>query len=127
MKAFRISMAILSFFFVTTLVTAQEAAPKKGEGKMLAHFEKMATDLGLTADQKALAIKLAVEKAKTQGEKMQAATTDDEKKEARKAVSKEYNEKLEAAFGKELADKMRAWQKENAPAKPAAPAPAPAQ
>ena len=115
----------------STAVMAQEQGPKKMGERLAAQFDKMAIDLKLTPEQKATAMQLSVDRMKAQSEKMKAATTDDEKKAARKAVREEYDGKLDAAFGKELAYKMRAWQKENAPQRPQQPtppaAPAPAQ
>lgn len=123
MKHFKITLATLCLVFISTAMMAQGQAPKKGGDRMAAQFEKMATDLSLTPEQKATAIQLSADRMKMQVEKMQAATTDDEKKAVRKEVRKDYEKKLDAAFGKELADKMRTWVKENAPQRPQQPAP----
>lgn len=126
MKNFKITMMAFCLMLFTTAVLAQEQGPKKMGERLAAQFDKMATDLKLTPEQKATALQLSVDRMKTQAEKMKAATTDEEKKAARKAVREEFDAKMEAAFGKELADKMRTWLKENAPQRPQQPAPAPA-
>lgn len=126
MKNFKITMMAFCLMLFTTAVMAQEQGPKKMGERLAAQFDKMATDLKLTPEQKATALQLSVDRMKTQAEKMKAATTDEEKKAARKAVREEFDAKMEAAFGKELADKMRTWLKENAPQRPQQPAPAPA-
>lgn len=126
MKNFKITMMAFCLMLFTTAVMAQEQGSKKMGERLAAQFDKMATDLKLTPEQKATALQLSVDRMKTQAEKMKAATTDEEKKAARKAVREEFDAKMEAAFGKELADKMRTWLKENAPQRPQQPAPAPA-
>lgn len=126
MKNFKITMMAFCLMLFTTAVMAQEQGPKKMGERLAAQFDKMATDLKLTPEQKATALQLSVDRMKAQAEKMKAATTDEEKKAARKAVREEFDAKMEAAFGKELADKMRTWLKENAPQRPQQPAPAPA-
>lgn len=126
MKNFKITMMAFCLMLFTTAVMAQEQGPKKMGERLAAQFDKMATDLKLTPEQKATALQLSVDRMKTQAEKMKAATTDEEKKAARKAVREEFDAKMEATFGKELADKMRTWLKENAPQRPQQPASAPA-
>ena len=103
------------------MISAQNDGSRKMGERMTAQFDKMATDLGLTAEQKATAITLSTERIQSVVEKMKVATTDEEKKEIRKASAMEFNKKLDEAFGKELADKMRAWQKENGPQRPPRP------
>jgi hypothetical protein len=131
MKNFKITMLAFGLILFSTAIMAQEQGPKKMGERMAAQFEKMATDLKLTPEQKATAIQLSADRMKMQAEKMQTATTDDEKKTARKEVREDYEKKMDAAFGKELADKMRTWVKENAPQRPQQPtppaAPAPVQ
>lgn len=131
MKNFKITLLAFGLLFFSTVVLAQEQGPKKMGERIAAQFEKMATDLKLTPEQKTTAIQLTADRMKMQAEKMQAATTDEEKKAARKEVREDYEKKVDAAFGKELADKMRTWLKENAPQRPQQPtppaAPAPVQ
>jgi hypothetical protein len=131
MKNFKITMLAFGLILFSTAIMAQEQGPKKMGERMAAQFEKMATDLKLTPEQKATAIQLSADRMKMQAEKMQTATTDDEKKTARKEIREDYEKKMDAAFGKELADKMRTWVKENAPQRPQQPtppaAPAPVQ
>lgn len=123
MKNVRFVLTIFCLMIFTSLISAQEEGNKKIGERVAAQFDKMATDLGLTAEQKAMAVKLSTERMQSVAEKMKAATTatDEEKKEIRKAGAMEYNKKLDDAFGKELADKMRAWQKENGHQRPPRP------
>ena len=121
MKKTKFTLALISFLFMSIAISAQNGENKKFGERMTAQFDKMATDLGLTAEQKATVITLSTERMKNVAEKMKAATTDEERKEIRKAGQQEYNQKLDDAFGKELADKMRAWLKENAPQRPQRP------
>jgi len=121
MKNLKFVLAIIGLVFITSAISAQNGENKKFGEKMTAQFDKMATDLSLTAEQKATVITLSTERMKNVAEKMKAATTDEEKKEIRKASQQEFNQKLEEAFGNELAGKIRAWLKENAPQRPQRP------
>jgi hypothetical protein len=112
MRKLKLVMAIFSLVFMSTLVMSQSAAPKKANEKITAQFELMAKDLQLTPEQTTTGIQLFVEKNKVMTEKMKTATTDDEKKALRKESNLDYNKKVDDTFGKELGDKMRAWQKE---------------
>jgi hypothetical protein len=114
MRKLKFALAIFSLVFMSTLAMAQTAAPKKMNEKITAQFELMAKDLLLTPEQTATGIQLFVEKTKVMTEKMKTLTTDDEKKALRKESNQEYNKKVDETFGKELADKMRKWQKEYA-------------
>lgn len=121
MQNFKFSMMALCFMLFSTVAIAQ--GPKKAGEKQAAQIEKMATDLKLTPEQKASFIQFSTDQQKVQSQKMKAATTDEEKKAARKVIRDEYNSKLDATFGKELADKMRTWTKENAANSPKKKAP----
>lgn len=121
MKKLQLTLTLIGLMFMTIAISAQNGENRKSGEKMTAQFDKMATDLGLTAEQKATVITLSTERMKNAAEKMKAATTDEEKKEIRKAGQKEFNQKLDEAFGNELAGKVRAWLKENAPQRPQRP------
>ena len=112
MRKLKFCLVIVSLVFMSALVMAQTAAPKKMNEKITAQFELMAKDLQLTPEQTTTGVQLFVEKNKALTEKMKTATTDDEKKALRKESNLDYNKKADDTFGKELADKMRAWQKE---------------
>ena len=112
MRKLKFGLVIFSLVFMSALVMAQTAAPKKMNEKITAQFELMAKDLQLTPEQTTTGVQLFVEKNKALTEKMKTATTDDEKKALRKESNLDYNKKADDTFGKELADKMRAWQKE---------------
>lgn len=117
MQKFKFTMMAFCLLMLSTIVVAQQKGQKKGGERQLAQYEKMATELNLTPEQKATAIQLSNERMKTQSEKLKAATTEEEKKAVRKAVNNEYNSKLDASFGKDMANKMRDWLKKNAPQK----------
>lgn len=85
---------------------------KKLPEKQQAMYDQLASDLSLNAEQKDKLIEMVMDRALSLNEKMKTATSEDQKKELKKASLAEYDKKLDEVFGTELSAKIQAWVKD---------------
>lgn len=97
---------------------------KKLPEKQQAMFDQMAVDLQLTSEQKDKMIQLTIDRSVSLTEAMKSATTDEAKATVRKANADAFKANVDKEMGVELADKIRAWQREYTLKQRAAQAPA---
>ena len=111
MKNVRFLFATLSFVLLTVVVCAQNTSDQRVSKKMLADFEQMKHDLKLTESQKQAALNIWLERASSLETKMKNAVNEEDQKQVRLQVGREYRTRLNETFGKDLADKMVEWRR----------------
>jgi len=110
MKKLKISLAIISLFFISSTLIAQSEWELQMKATIDKQVELTGQDLSLTSSQKETLSKIMYDKFLALNIEYKAATTEDEKILKRKESGQVYSKKLDETFGVEMATKIRSWQ-----------------